>query len=327
MFGIYILAFGYGAQLIDDGHIRPDKMYHALFAILFGTFGAGMALSFMPDAQKGLIAAHDTFLAIDRQSLVDAVNPTGHHKDLGDGSIEFKSVCFHFPHRPELVVLRKVNLKIMKGQSAAFVGPSGSGKSTIFQLLLRFYDPTGGSVLVGDVGLTNFNIAFWRSQIGFVGQEPVLFDMTVEENITYGKPGATRKEIEDAASLANMDYVLSGGQVRWDDNVGPKGSKLSGGQKQRCAIARAVIRNPPYLILDEATSALDSSAEGVVQDALAKASQGRTTLAIAHRLSTIRNYDIIFVLRGGHITEQGSHQELMHVKGMYFNMVKCSGRR
>jgi len=327
MFGVYILAFGYGAVLIDNGNIDGMDMYQSLFTIMFGAFGAGLAMAFVPDAQKGLVAAHDTFAAIDRESLIDAMNPTGCVKDIGDGSIEFQDVRFHFPHRPELVVLRKVNLKIMKGQSAAFVGPSGSGKSTIFQLLLRFYDPLDGRVLVGNENLTSFDIAFWRSQVGFVGQEPVLFDMTLEENIKYGKSQATRQEVEDAASIANMEYVLSGtGQVKWEDNVGPKGGQLSGGQKQRCAIARAVIRDPPYLILDEATSALDSSAEGVVQDALEKARKGRTTLAIAHRLSTIRNYDIIFVLRGGQIREEGKHEELMHLKGLYWSMVQCGGR-
>lgn len=327
MFGIYILAFGYGAVLIDDRNIDGRDMYQSLFAIMFGAFGAGMAMSFVPDAQKGLVAAHDTFAAMDRNSLINAMNPTGCHNDIGDGSIEFRDVRFLFPHRPELVVLQKVNLKITKGQSAAFVGPSGSGKSTIFQLFLRFYDPLDGLVLVGKENLTSFNVAFWRSQIGFVGQEPVLFDMTIEENIKYGKPHATHQEVEDAARIANMDYVLSGTDgVKWEDNVGPKGGKLSGGQKQRCAIARAVIRNPPYLILDEATSALDSSSEGVVQDALDKAREGRTTLAIAHRLSTIRNYDVIFVLREGRIREEGTHEKLMHLKGLYWSMVQCSGR-
>lgn len=322
MFCVYMLAFGYGSQLIDWGLIRPDKMYQSLFCILFGVMSAGMAAGFMPDAAKGLIAAADTFRIIDRETQIDAVNPAGTQKNLGDGTIAFQDVRFFYPHRPELQVLQAISFKVLQGQSVAFVGPSGCGKSTIFQLLQRFYDASEGAILIGGVDLKSFDVAFWRSQIGFVGQEPVLFDMSLEENVKYGKQEATHEEVLAAAKLANMEYVLGdASKIAWDDFVGSRGGKLSGGQKQRCAIARAMLRDPPILILDEATSALDSASEGLVQDALEKASQGRTTFSIAHRLSTIRNSDVIHVLKQGCIAEQGSHADLMTLQGLYWKMI------
>jgi ABC-type multidrug transport system fused ATPase/permease subunit len=224
-------------------------------------------------------------------------------------------------------VLLGISFKVEKGQSVAFVGPSGCGKSTIFQLLQRFYDPAEGVVLVGGVDLRKLDVSYWRSQMGFVGQEPVLFDMSLADNVRYSKPDATQAELEKAAELANMEYVLAQPpKMRWEDPVGIRGGRMSGGQKQRCAIARAMLRDPQILILDEATSALDSASEGIVQDALDKASQGRTTFAIAHRLSTIRNSDCIFVLKAGQICEQGTHAKLIEMEGLYWN-IAMQGQR
>jgi len=169
------------------------------------------------------------------------------------------------------------------------------------------------------VDLRSFDVAWWRQQVGFVSQEPVLFNMSLEDNIKYGKPDATSEEVTAAAQKANMDYVLNG-NVKWGDLVGMKGDKLSGGQKQRCAIARALVRDPKVLLLDEATSALDSASERMVQDALDKAREGRTTFTIAHRLSTIRDSDLILVVGDGVVAESGTHDELMRLGGLYHNL-------
>jgi len=189
------------------------------------------------------------------------------------------------------------------------------------QLIQRFYDPSNGDVKVGGVSLRDFNVAWWRRQVGFVGQEPVLFDVSLEDNVKYGNSGATRAQVEAVGRLANMEYVVNG-LIKWEDSVGTRGGKLSGGQKQRCAIARALIRDPAVLILDEATSALDSASEHLVQQALEVAKKGRTTIAIAHRLSTIRDCDHIFVMKGGQVGESGTHEELMQAQGMYWNLAK-----
>lgn len=283
--------------------------------------GAGMAFGFAPDAAKGKLAAYDIFRLIDRESRVDAMNPHGTHRSLGAATIEFENVVFTYPHRLDLPVLKGLSWKAFQGQSVAFVGPSGSGKSTVLQLLQRFYDPTQGCVKIGGRDLRDFDISFWRSQVGFVGQEPILFDMSLDENIKYGKKDATRQEIENAARMANMDFVFNG-KIGWGDSVGQKGGKLSGGQKQRVAIARALVRQPPVLLLDEATSALDSASEKIVQEALDVAKKGRTTFTIAHRLSTIKESDLIVVIVSGMLAEQGTHDDLMQSQGVYYNLVR-----
>merc|ERR1719386_415431 len=184
---------------------------------------------------------------------------------------------------------------------------------------MRFYDVEmgSGSITVGGTDLRSLDVSWWRSCIGLVGQEPVLFDASLEENVKYSKTDATRADLEEAAALANMDFVLSG-KVQWEDSVGARGGKLSGGQKQRVAIARALLRKPKILLLDEATSALDSASEHVVQEALDKARKGRTTFVIAHRLSTIQDSDLILVMCDGKLTESGTHDSLLKEKGLYF---------
>merc|ERR1712048_758090 len=318
--GFFTAGFACGAWLIDEGRTDMEAVMVSMMCVMGGAMGAGMSMGFAPDANKAKLAAHDVFRLIDRESKVDAMNPDGKHRTLGDGSIEFEDVRFTYPHRLELPILRGLSWKVAKGQSVAFVGPSGSGKSTIIQMLQRFYDPTQGSVKVGGTDLRHFDISYWRQQVGFVGQEPILFEMSLEDNVKYGKPDATRDEVEVAAKMANMDYVFNG-KVAWTDSVGAKGGKLSGGQKQRCAIARALVRQPSVLLLDEATSALDSVSERVVQEALDVAKMGRTTFTIAHRLSTIQDCDVIIVIVSGEVVEQGNHEELMERKGVYANLV------
>jgi len=317
---IYIMGFWYGAKLIDDGEISQADMYQSMYCVMFGLFGAGMAMAFGPDAAKGKLAAHDVFKLIDKESEVNAVDPTGKLEDMGDGSITFQDVVFRYPHRQEISVLQGLSFRAARGQTVALVGPSGSGKSTVIQLLQRFYDPQGGNVLVGGKDLKSFNIAWWRKKVALVGQEPVLFNMSLEENVTYGLPNATFEQVKAAAQKANMDYALQG-KVKWKDSVGLRGGRLSGGQKQRCAIARAIIREPDVLLLDEATSALDSVSERQVQEALDRVRTGRTTFTIAHRLSTIKDSDLIVVVVDGTLKEQGKHDELMDMNGVYYNLV------
>ncbi|KAH9634092.1 hypothetical protein HF086_001294 [Spodoptera exigua] len=220
-----------------------------------------------------------------------------------------------------IAVLKGVSINVKRGQSVALVGHSGCGKSTIIQLISRFYDVVEGSVSIDGNDVRDLSVRWLRDQIGLVGQEPVLFNTTVRENIRYGRENATNEEIEACARQANAHQFIMKLPKGYDTLVGERGASLSGGQKQRIAIARALVRNPRILLLDEATSALDTSSEAKVQKALDKAQQGRTTIVVAHRLSTIRNVDVIYVFKAGLVVECGNHMELMARKGHYYDMV------
>jgi len=200
-------------------------------------------------------------------------------------------------------------MTIEPGKVTAIVGPSGCGKSSIISLLLRFYDPESGQITLDGTDIRDIHLKSLRNQISLVGQEPVLFQGTVAENIAHGAPGATVEQITEAAKAANAHNFIKEFPMGYETQVGEKGGKLSGGQKQRIAIARAIIRDPKILLLDEATSALDSTSEKVVQKALDRVMKGRTTVVIAHRLSTIKNADKIIVIHNGSVVEQGSHDE------------------
>ncbi|XP_055701826.1 multidrug resistance protein homolog 65-like [Phlebotomus papatasi] len=236
------------------------------------------------------------------------------------GNIEFRNVHFKYPSRNEVKVLKNINFQIKKGQTIALVGSSGSGKSTCLQLLQRLYDPTEGEVVIDGVDIKKINTAFLRSQIGVVGQEPVLFSGTIAENIRFGNPKATQDEIINSAKTANIHSFIEKLPHGYETLLGENGAQLSGGQKQRIAIARAIVRNPRILLLDEATSALDNESERIVQKALDKASEGRTTLIVSHRLSSIQNANYIIVFNQGEIVETGSHEELIQQKGHYFKL-------
>jgi len=231
------------------------------------------------------------------------------------GDIVFEDVAFAYD--ADSPVLQKVNFHIIPGQMVGVVGPTGGGKSTIVSLIPRFYDPTGGVIRIDGVDIRDYKVQGLRNQIGYVLQETVLFQGTIRDNIAYGRADATEEEIMNAAKMADVDEFVLRMPHGYETLVGERGSTLSGGQRQRIGIARAIIRNNPILILDEPTAALDTESESMVVKALEKLMAGRTVITIAHRLSTIRNSDKILVLKGGVVAEQGTHEQLMAMGGVY----------
>lgn len=234
------------------------------------------------------------------------------------GDIEFRHVTFRYtPGHP---VLEDLNFNVRPGETVAFVGETGAGKTTVSSLLLRFYEPASGAILIDGTDIRRFRQKELRSRFGVVQQDVFLFSDSVRENIAYGVPGATEEQIRKAAELAAADEFIEALPDGYDTQIGERGVKLSGGQKQRLAIARVFLKNPPIVIFDEATSALDNKTEAMVQESLEKLARNRTTLVIAHRLSTVRNADRIIVMSGGRVAESGSQAELMARKGTYYRL-------
>ncbi|CAF3827058.1 unnamed protein product [Rotaria sordida] len=287
-----------------------------------GTICEGIALSQRIGAS---VSAGKTFIDLfDRKSAIDNMSTKG--KQLVDfrGEIRFDQVKFVYPTRPTSIILNKFLLNIKPSQRVALVGASGCGKSTAIQLLERFYDVSSGQILLDGIDIRQLNLHWVRSQFGLVSQEPVLFDLTIAENIAYGLENVSMEDIINAASRANIHRFIEQLPQGYETKVGMKGSFLSGGEKQRIAIARVLLRRPKVLLLDEATSAMDTHNEQVVQEALEQAQTedpSRTSLMIAHRLSTIRSCDLICVLDTGHIVESGTHTELIQRRGAYSKML------
>ncbi|RIA99770.1 ATP-binding cassette transporter [Glomus cerebriforme] len=322
LFLVYALAFWYGGLLVSNQEYTQPQMLKVLFAVIFSAMAAGQTSTFAPDFAKAKNSAISIFKLLDRESKIDPTDVEGKDRPTPiTGSGEIQNAHFNYPARPNLRILRGLDLAIESGKTIALVGGSGSGKSTVVSLFLRYYDVLSGEVDLEKVNVKDWNIEYLRSNMAIVGQEPVLFDLTIGENIAYGKEGCSQEEIETAAKDANIHNFIVSLPKGYDTPAGERGTQLSGGQKQRIAIARALIRRPKLLLLDEATSALDSESEKVVQDALDHAAKGRTTITIAHRLSTIQNADLICVVRKGKIVEKGQHFNLIAQRGYYYELV------
>lgn len=318
LFGSIVWLIFKGLGLVQTGELAIGELFNFMFLTAFvgGSIG-GMAEQFV-QIQKTLGAIERVLDIIEmpEESNLSKLSP-----DFSQ-AMTFQDIEFAYPSRPESNVLKKINLKLEPGQSVALVGPSGSGKSTIASLIYQFYQPTNGSILLGNQNISDFDLIQYRNNFAYVPQEIVLFGGTIYENILYGNPNASKAEVHDAATKANALNFIEDFPEKFQTLVGDRGMKLSGGQKQRIAIARAIIRNPKVLILDEATSALDSESEFEVQKALSELMKNRTSLVIAHRLSTIRHADNILVIKNGNIIESGNHGQLMAIEnGIYKNMI------
>ncbi|XP_067650527.1 ATP-dependent translocase ABCB1-like isoform X2 [Haliotis asinina] len=323
VFFAHAAAFYFGAYLIKNGEADYVDVFKVFGAIVFGAMAIGQASAFAPDAAKATVSAQRILYLLNSEPSIDSASTAG--EKLGDNytsKISLTDVRFRYPTRPDVTVLQGLTVDIDPGQTLAFVGSSGCGKSTSVQLIERFYDPESGVVSLDRYDIRKLNLQWLRSQIGIVSQEPILFDSSIAENIAYGDNSreVTMAEIIEAARSANIHSFISSLPAGYETNVGDKGAQLSGGQKQRVAIARALVRNPKILLLDEATSALDTESEKVVQEALDKAQEGRTSIVIAHRLSTIQNADKIAVIRHGKVAELGRHSDLMAKQGFYYKL-------
>ncbi|CAD8210772.1 unnamed protein product [Paramecium pentaurelia] len=326
----YALGFWYGAKLISDQTINHNtgEVYKVgdvmiiFYAILTGGFSLGQVGPCIQNFGKGRQAATQMFAVLDRIPKIS--NPTNQIQlNNFNGEIQLKNIYFSYPNQSEQFILKGLNLHIPAGKKVALVGPSGCGKSTVIQLIERFYDCDSGEIVFGNekgINIKDLNLIELRNIISLVGQEPVLFATSIRENLLYGKIDATDEELIDALKQVNAWDFVSKLEKGLETYVGIGGSQLSGGQKQRIAIARAILKKPKVLLLDEATSALDRTNEKLIQETLDTISNGITTIIVAHRLSTIQNADLIYVIDKGIVIENGSHNELMKLQGVYYQL-------
>lgn len=319
LFGAIALVIWFGAGMVHEGELAADKLNEfILYALFIGGSIGGLA-SVYAQLQKAVGATETIFNLMDEEpELVGGEDVTAAQVE----GISFKEVQFSYPSRPDVPVIQGLSFELPKGQTLALVGKSGSGKSTVASLLMRFYQSQGGQISSGAHSVESFDLQAWRKSLALVPQDVLLFGGSISENITYGKISATEEEIIQAAKEANAWEFIEGFPEGLDTKVGDRGVQLSGGQRQRIAIARALLKDPQLLILDEATSALDSESERLVQEALDRLMQGRTSVVIAHRLSTIRKAHQILVMEQGQGIERGTHDELMKLDGAYAELIR-----
>jgi subfamily B ATP-binding cassette protein MsbA len=313
----------YGGQLVTGGEMKAATFmaYLAFYVSMIQpakNFSNGIT-----SIQKGTISAQRIFDVIDLEPAIKN-KPNAQHLTEFKHNIEFKNATFAYDKEP---VLQNLNLKIEKGKTIALVGPSGGGKSTLADLVPRFYDPTDGEILIDGVNIKDYDIESLRKHMGVVTQESILFNDTIFNNIAFGMENMKEEDVIQAAKIANAHEFIIQTENGYQTLIGERGSKLSGGQRQRLSIARAVLKNPPILILDEATSALDSESERLVQDALTRLMEHRTSIVIAHRLSTIQHADEIIVIQNGHIVERGTHDNLVLQGGLYKKLNEMQSRK
>ncbi|CAL1392010.1 unnamed protein product [Linum trigynum] len=323
VFAIWSFMVYYGSRMVMYHGSKGGTVFSVSTLVVVGGLALGSSLSNLKYFSEAWSAGERMTEIIRRVSEIDIDNTEGGSLENVKGEVEFRHIEFAYPSRPDTIVFKDFSLHIPSAKTVALVGSSGSGKSTLIALLQRFYDPLRGEILLDNVAIDKLQLKWLRSQMGLVSQEPILFATSIKENIRFGKEDGSVKEIVQAAKASNAHNFISQFPQGYDTQVGERGVQMSGGQKQRIAIARAIIRSPKIMLLDEATSALDSESEKFVQEALDKASYGRTTIIIAHRISTIRNADIIAVIQNGHIIETGAHDELIqHQDGSYAFLVR-----
>ncbi|GHG23370.1 ABC transporter ATP-binding protein [Deinococcus indicus] len=325
-FGALAVVLWYGGRQVMAGSLTPGNLVTFLFYALQVGGTVAALTGIFNQFQEALGASGRIFELLDERSdLPQPAQPAPLAR--AEGRVAFEGVSFGYGADGERgAVLRDVTLDVPAGQVVALVGPSGAGKTTLVNLIPRFWDVTGGTLRVDGRDVRDYALADLRAQVGLVPQETLLFSGTVRENILYGRPGARPEEVEAAARAANAHEFITAFPQGYDTVVGERGVKLSGGQRQRVAIARAVLKDPRILILDEATSALDNESEALVQAALERLMQGRTTFVIAHRLSTIRNADRIVVMDGGRVVEDGPHADLIAQGGLYRDLYELQFR-
>jgi len=328
-FCMYGIALWYATFMVGECKLNTGEVFGGFFAFFLGGMGIAQCMTGLGNVISSFTAANICHAIINREPIRkkpdDEDDPNGLTSGIDKGRIELKNVKFAYPTRPDNYVFNDFSLTIEPGMTVAFVGHSGCGKSTIVNLLERFYDPEKGEILIDGIPIHNYNVNYLREQLSLVGQEPVLFDMTIRENISLGttKENVTDTDIHNAAKRANAYNFIMEFPDEFNTSTGEKGAQMSGGQKQRVAIARAIMKQPKILLLDEATSALDTGSEKIVQAALDKLieTESCTCIVIAHRLSTIKDADLIVVMDHGSIIEKGNHDSLMEEHGVYYQMV------